>query len=171
MRKGFLDGFYYRLGEWMYSKGWLSLVASRDPLTKVYSRGWVEILVKKMRDQAKRSGTSLCLAYLDVDGLKRVNDSQGHREGDRLLKRFCREIEKRVRDADSLFRVGGDEFVLVLWGTKKEEGEEKMEKLKEKIKDLGIGFSYGLVEMKGKVGVKRTVEKADERMYQMKKGI
>ncbi len=169
MRKRILDNFYYRLGEWLYGRGWLSLVASRDPLTGAYSRGWVKMLVEKMKSQARRSGVGLSLVYLDVDGLKVVNDQKGHREGDKLLKRFCKEIVKRTRDSDSLFRVGGDEFVLVLWEAKKEAATEKMVKMRKEMRDIGLSFSYGVVEMKGKMGVKRAVEKADERMYVMKK--
>lgn len=169
MKKGILDGFYYRLGEWLYGKSWLSVVASRDPLTGVYSRGWVEMLVGKMKSQARRSETNLSLVYLDVDELKKVNDRKGHKEGDRLLKRFCKEVIKRTRESDSLFRVGGDEFVLMLWEAKEKLAEEKMKKMREKMKELGLSFSYGVVEMKGKMGVKRAMEKADKRMYEMKK--
>ncbi len=169
MKKGYFDSIYHYLGEWLYGKGWLSLVASRDPLTGAYSRGWVEMLVEKTRSQAKRSGVGLSLIYLDVDDLKKVNDQKGHREGDKLLKRFCKEIVKRTRDSDSLFRVGGDEFVLVLWEARKEAAMEKMTKMRKEMKELGLSFSYGVVEMKGRIGVKRAVEKADRRMYEMKK--
>lgn len=169
IKEGCLDGFYYRLGEWLYGGGWLSLVASRDPLTGAYSRGWVEMLVGKTRSRAKRSGVDLSLVYLDVDGLKGVNDQKGHREGDKLLKRFCKEIVKRTRESDNLFRVGGDEFVLVLWEAKKEAATKKMMKMRKEMRDIDLSFSYGVVEMKGKMGVKRAVEKADERMYVMKR--
>lgn len=168
-KRQFLDNFYYRLGEWLYGKGWLSLVASRDPLTGAYSRGWVKMLVEKMKSQAERSEASLSLVYLDIDGLKKINDQKGHREGDKLLKKFCREIVKRTRESDCLFRVGGDEFVLVLWEAKKGEATEKMVKMREEMKKLELSFSYGVVGIKGRMGVKRAVEKADERMYQMKK--
>ena len=67
-KKGCLDSLYYRLGEWLYAKGLVSLVASRDSLTGVYSRGWTEMLVEKMKSQAQRSKASLSLVYLDVDG-------------------------------------------------------------------------------------------------------
>lgn len=169
MRKGRLDGFYYRLGEWFYGRGWLTVVASRDPLTGAYSRGWLGMLVGKMRSQAERSEVSLSLVYLDVDGLKKINDKKGHKEGDRLLKRFCKEVVKRTRESDSLFRVGGDEFVLILWEAKEKPAVEKMGKMGKEMKEMGLSFSYGVVEMRGKMGVKKAVEKADKRMYEMKK--
>jgi len=168
-KKGRLDSLYYRLGEWLYDKGLVSLVASRDPLTGAYSRGWTEMLVEKMKSQAQRSKASLSLVYLDVDGLKKVNDKKGHREGDRLLKKFCNGVVKETRDSDSFFRVGGDEFVLVLWEAGEEVAIEKMMKMKTRMKSLGLNFSFGVVEIKGRMDVKRAVEKADGKMYEMKK--
>jgi len=65
--------------------------------------------------------------------------------------------------------VGGDEFVLVLWEAGEEVAIEKMMKMKTRMKSLGLNFSFGVVEIKGRMGTKRAIEKADERMYKMKK--
>ena len=86
-----------------------------------------------------------------------------------MLKKFCNAVVKETRDSDSFFRVGGDEFVLVLWEAGEEVAIEKMMKMKTRMKSLGLNFSFGVVEIKGRMGVKRAVEKADERMYEMKK--
>ena len=88
--------------------------AYHDPLTGLPNRAsFTEHLEEAMR-RAKRAGWPLALLFLDLDLFKRVNDSLGHDAGDRLLRVAAERIRRAVREADMLFRMGGDEFTVLL---------------------------------------------------------
>jgi diguanylate cyclase (GGDEF)-like protein len=88
--------------------------AYHDPLTGLPNRAsFTEHLEEAMR-RAKRAGWPLALLFLDLDLFKRVNDSLGHDAGDRLLRVVAERIRRAVREADMLFRMGGDEFTVLL---------------------------------------------------------
>ena len=90
--------------------------ATYDPLTGLYNRGTGLLLLPHELDRARRSRTPLTLCFIDLDGLKPVNDNFGHDEGDLLLKGFGELLKRAIRSEDTAFRHGGDEFVLVLGG-------------------------------------------------------
>ena len=88
--------------------------AYHDSLTGLPNRAsFAEHLDEAMR-RAKRAGWPLALLFLDLDHFKRVNDSLGHDAGDRLLRVAAERIRRAVREADMLFRMGGDEFTVLL---------------------------------------------------------
>ena len=88
--------------------------AYHDPLTGLPNRAsFTEHLEEAMR-RAKRAGWPLALLFLDLDLFKRVNDCLGHDAGDRLLRVAAERIRRAVREADMLFRMGGDEFTVLL---------------------------------------------------------
>ncbi|MBM3694842.1 MAG: GGDEF domain-containing protein [Actinobacteria bacterium] len=89
-------------------------LAAVDSLTGVLNRRAFEIAAERERLRAARHGTTLSLAYLDVDHFKAANDRLGHHAGDRVLAAVARAITGAVRGTDLLARVGGDEFVLLL---------------------------------------------------------
>jgi len=85
-------------------------IASRDSLTGLRSRLWVENLIDRRID----SKTPFCAAILDLDGFKQVNDAFGHLVGDELLKQFATELQSACRSSDVIGRWGGDEFIILL---------------------------------------------------------
>ena len=88
--------------------------ALRDPLTDALNRrGFDERLAAELA-RARRSGRPLALAYLDVVGLKTINDACGHAMGDRLLQATARLLERNSRAEDAFARIGGDEWVVIL---------------------------------------------------------
>ena len=91
----------------------LSEMALRDPLTGLANRRLVNELLEAAVARTKRSGLPLAVAFLDVDGLKAVNDSYGHDAGDAVLRETARRLLEAVRSADVVGRIGGDEFVVV----------------------------------------------------------
>ena len=92
--------------------------AFHDPLTGLPNRtSFVEHLEKAIR-RAKRFGWSLGLMFLDLDRFKRVNDSLGHEAGDELLQIAARRLQDSIRESDMLFRMGGDEFTVLLENVK-----------------------------------------------------
>ncbi len=87
--------------------------ALRDPLTGLANRRLLGELLATDLERAKRGGSPLVVAFLDLDGLKAVNDTHGHDAGDLVLCEAARRLRSSVRGADSVARVGGDEFVVV----------------------------------------------------------
>ena len=84
------------------------------------------------------------IVYCDVTGLKKVNDTQGHEMGDRLLKTACESL-RRVFDGYGLFRIGGDEFLAAANGVTREELSEHVRLLKEDMKVHGVNMAVGEV--------------------------
>ena len=91
----------------------LADMALRDPLTGLANRRLVDEMLEAAVARAKRSAQPLAVAFLDVDGLKAVNDSYGRDAGDAVLRETARRLVDAVRNADVVGRIGGDEFVVV----------------------------------------------------------
>lgn len=92
----------------------LQSVALRDELTGLYNRrGWFTLAEHEL-ERARRQGSARVLLFIDVDGLKQVNDVLGHREGDRAIADAARVLTAASRSSDLVGRLGGDEFVLML---------------------------------------------------------
>src|SRR5690606_5499464 len=90
--------------------------ATRDPLTGVYNRRYIERRLKEEFDRARRSGEPLSLVVFDLDHFKEINDRNGHVTGDRVLKRFADMLTLCLRAHDLVARLGGDEFCAILPG-------------------------------------------------------
>ena len=88
----------------------LSNLALTDELTSLYNRRGFLSLAERQLKLGRRSGREMLLFFIDVDGLKRMNDSFGHSEGDLALTRTAEVLGKTFRDSDVLARLGGDEF-------------------------------------------------------------
>ncbi len=86
-----------------------------DPLTETLNRRGFERELKRSIAYVKRYGTTAALVYIDLDEFKSVNDRHSHAAGDAVLKASAAALTRRVRASDVVARVGGDEFVLLLW--------------------------------------------------------
>lgn len=95
----------------------LTEVAHTDALTGLGNRRAFDSQLERTLGRAHRLGTPFGLAMIDVDRLKIVNDTMGHPAGDRLLQVVAGALESEFRTSDGLFRIGGDEFALILAGT------------------------------------------------------
>lgn len=104
-------------------------------------------------ERAQRDGTPFAVAVIDVDDFKRVNDEHGHLSGDETLRQLTRTCARLVRDVDTLARIGGEEFALLLPATAAAEAEHVVERLRFSVADarvrlgersLGVAVSIGL---------------------------
>jgi len=92
----------------------ISRLAWQDQLTKLPNRPYFRDRLGQMLSAAGRSGGQVALLLFDIDGFKSVNDTLGHEAGDRLLLEIAERVGRRVRQADTFARVGGDEFVILM---------------------------------------------------------
>lgn len=93
-------------------------VAHYDSLTKLPNRLLLKHLIETAMAVSNRDADLLAICFLDLDGFKGVNDQMGHLSGDNLLIACAERMRKAIRDSDSVIRIGGDEFVLLLGGLK-----------------------------------------------------
>ncbi len=94
---------------------------SRDVLTGLHNREKLDMELGSWVARANKLGFPIALAFMDLDGFKAVNDIHGHPAGDAILKSTAALLSKQVRNSDTLARYGGDEFVLLLGGERKED--------------------------------------------------
>lgn len=124
-----------------------------------------------------REGQDTTLCYLDLDGLKYVNDTYGHLEGDSYIQNFVELIKANFRSEDTFARIGGDEFCLVFSGSIKELIERKMAEILKEFQQAGFAeyqcsFSYGIVGIDGgtnTLSYDEILQKADGIMYECKR--
>jgi diguanylate cyclase (GGDEF)-like protein len=154
----------------------LMLAATTDPLTSLHNRRFLEQVMDRELQRHARFGLPLSLLFIDVDRFKAINDTLGHDAGDRVLKYVAGFLTRHIREADYVFRWGGDEF-LVLITCVGEEAVRKAAALKmafdaaPEAVDLppGIGLSVGSVEVPaGTMDLLPIISEADTRMYQDK---
>jgi diguanylate cyclase (GGDEF)-like protein len=142
-------------------------IAHTDELTGLPNRrAWREGLPREM-DRAKRERSPLCVAMLDVDGLKKLNDTHGHHAGDQLLKQNAAAWASALRPADLLARYGGDEFAVILTGCRLEDGRKLIARLVEAT-PADHGFSVGIAEWDGAQDAEALVAEADALLYAAK---
>lgn len=89
-------------------------LALLDPVTEVYNRRYLRVLLSKEISRVKRYGKGLSVMMVDVTGFRRVNESLGHTGGDVVLRQIAHLMQTRIRNSDFIVRFGGDEFLLVL---------------------------------------------------------
>jgi diguanylate cyclase (GGDEF)-like protein len=109
-------------------------LSESDDLTGVRRRGPGLIQLAKEIDRTRRASQPLALAFIDVDALKRVNDTQGHLAGDALLRSMADALRTRLRSYDLIIRVGGDEFVCAL-------PDSNVEKVRHRFTEAGVALA------------------------------
>jgi len=144
----------------------LKMLADTDPMTGCFNRRVFRDLVDEVRaDPARRHGTIL---VLDMDGLKALNDSQGHSAGDQAIRRTADAIRSHTREGDLVVRWGGDEFVVILSGATRDEAIRRAEGISAAIVALGLGASVGLCAYGTEHDIVHAVRDADRQMYEVK---
>lgn len=157
----------------------MSYQASHDPLTGLVNRREFERRLQEILDSAHASASHHVLCYLDLDRFKNVNDTSGHVAGDNMLREVAALIKEAVRDSDTVGRLGGDEFGLLLIGCPLEKASQIAEDVVRKISDyrfvwkdkiFNIGVSIGLIEISHESGtLEEVMNAADSACYVAKK--
>ncbi|MBD3586374.1 diguanylate cyclase [Salinimonas sp. HHU 13199] len=148
-----------------------------DSLTSVYNR-WFAIDTIKLRiNTMKRLDDKVCVALIDLDHFKRINDASGHKMGDTVLSHFARLCKYQCSEADVFGRYGGETFVLMLSGATQNDAKEKLRSLREIISQqdltkLGaegtLAFSAGIVEVSDKADISQVLSQCDKLLYAAK---
>ena len=145
----------------------LETLAQHDPLTGVANRrAWDHTLPVEM-DRARRAGTPLAVALLDLDHFKRFNDQYGHQAGDQLLKGATAAWQSLLRSSDLLARYGGEEFAVLLPTTTLGQAIEIIDRLR-LATPLAQSFSAGVALWHGDETSDQIVARADHALYQAK---
>lgn len=154
-------------------------LSTKDPLLGVYNRRFLMEVIKKEIERAKRLGTSFSVILMDLDHFKSINDTLGHFIGDEVLKAFSNLVLTHVRSMDIFGRLGGEEFLLILPETKRNEAVkiadrirtdlEATELLKDKNLTIRITVSLGVAGFpEDGISVESILKVADQRLYQAK---
>ena len=127
----------------------LEAEAALDDLTGALRRGVGMRLLAAEVDRVRRAEGRLVVAFVDVDGLKRVNDGDGHAAGDRLLQTVSRTLRRRLRSYDLVIRYGGDEFLCTMTGAGLDEARAKLALVAAELRAMpgSPAVSVGLAEL------------------------
>ena len=142
----------------------------RDALTGVYLRKKIEGIVPIIR---RNPGTGWLLLYIDLDELKKINDTRGHRAGDKYIVDFTRVISSVIREEDYFLRMGGDEFLILLRGVEEENRLRIIQRFYNLREKCNIEFSVGESLFKGRENfddsdLEHLILKAEQKMYEDK---
>lgn len=144
-------------------------MARRDPLTGLPNRRALEEQLPQVMARARRTEAPLSLALLDIDYFKKYNDTHGHLAGDEVLRACAREWDGALRGEDTIARVGGEEFLVLLPETNGEQAAEIVERLREKT-PMGQTCSAGLACWDHAETIDDLLRRADEALYLAKAG-
>jgi diguanylate cyclase (GGDEF)-like protein len=146
-----------------------------DPLTGLLNRKALESRIAELEQQASLTGDWICFVACDLDHFKAVNDSHGHERGDAVLKAVAYELRKALRSFELIYRMGGEEFLIVLPGTDPVEGLEMAERLRATLASrrpggLELTMSIGVSAAQGSsVEHQSLFRRADDALYEAKR--
>ncbi len=149
-----------------------------DPLTGCHNRRFFDAVIGRELNRHRRYEIPLSVLFVDVDRFKAINDTFGHETGDRVLAAVATFLARHVREADYLFRWGGDEFLILLSCAEAQadrKGAELGAAFKSSVERTGlpptVGLSVGCAEVLPDSDIMEVVNRADERMYDAKRAL
>ena len=151
-------------------------LATKDPLTGAGNRRALDSKLRDVVNAFGRTGVPASLLMLDLDHFKAVNDRLGHAAGDQILKSITKIVNLRIRVTDSLYRIGGEEFVVVLEGADLQQATHLAEQLRTLVDanelgpDHAVTISLGVAELRRNESPYDWLHRADEAMYRAKDG-
>jgi len=158
----------------------LSRMTLADDLTGLHNRRGLEAFGEQALYRARRDGTPVALLFLDLDGLKRINDTHGHGVGDSALRAVAGAITASIRESDIAARIGGDEFCLVLFDGAGEAVEQVVKRIRSAVAgaqlahglpfDLSVSIGVLRVDARTPGSIEQLLAEADKSMYTEKLG-
>ncbi len=163
----------FRLTHGRYEKRLLEM-ATRDPLTDLVNRQAFEPVFSQALAQSRRSEGRLSLVLFDIDRFKRINDEHGHLNGDRVLRAVADLARHNVREADTLCRWGGEEFLILLRDCDVPEAARIADKLRRAVAEappagIPVTISLGVVAWRPGESGDTLIGRADDAMYRAKR--
>jgi len=155
-----------------------SEMVRHDPLTGALNRKGLDEAYDREVARARRRNAPMCIALLDVDNFKQLNDRHGHQVGDEALVHLARVIREALRPNDTLARYGGEEFLVLLPDTDEDDALNALVRLQRELtkkffmnnnEKLLVTFSAGVTTVREEEDSKETIGRADAAMYQAKK--
>lgn len=139
-----------------------------DEVSGVLRRAAGVAAVEREVARAQRTHSPLSAVFVDLDGLKRVNDSKGHGAGDAFIRAVATLLRESLRRQDLVFRYGGDEFVCLLPGVGSPAATEKFAQLRARAVESSIPFSFGAAELHAHEDLVSFLGRADQRLYEQR---
>lgn len=165
---------YFGMSEIEKLHATLKFQAITDPLTGLFNRSLLDDSLNQSIGQHHRTGIPMTLVSLDIDHFKAINDNLGHDIGDVVLKRLGLLLRNRVRSADRIFRIGGEEFLILLHNANAKRASELAETLRTQIEThefiplQTITMSFGVAELEQNMNSYQWLKKADINLYKAK---
>lgn len=156
------------------SNATLERLANTDRLTGLWNRLKFEEVAQQEVGRAERYGYPLSLVFFDIDHFKEINDRHGHEVGDQVLCRLADRVREHLRDSDSLCRWGGEEFLILMPHTDRQQARQLAEKLRELISSSTllerqpISASFGIAQLQPGELLRDLVRHADTALYRAK---
>jgi diguanylate cyclase len=153
------------------------VLATTDELTSLPNRRYMTELLRCEEQRRTASINSFCIALIDLDCFKKINDLYGHDAGDEVLKQFAQLGRQQLRENDVLARWGGEEFLLYLPKTDLQSAQGVLERLREQVQsaplprqsgEISYTFSAGLIELVVDEPVEHGIRRADALLYRAK---
>jgi diguanylate cyclase (GGDEF)-like protein len=158
----------------------LRALALLDDLTDLYNRRGFSILAEQQLKMAQRGKRKMLLLFADLDGMKQINDTFGHPEGDRALIEAAEALEETFRESDIIARIGGDEFVVLAIETNGSPAEVLIHRLQENLEarnarggrryELSLSVGLARYDPEHPCSIDELVAQADRAMYERKRG-
>jgi len=153
-----------------------TLLYNRDPLTMTITRVSMLPILREQQALVSRQNQPSCIAMLDIDFFKSINDQYGHPAGDTVLTDLAHHISKNLRPYDKIFRYGGEEFLICMPQVDLTQGYEMLERLRQSIPTLSINLpekinltiSVGLTLLDPNAPVEQAIDRADKALYAAK---
>ncbi|MEW8289851.1 MAG: GGDEF domain-containing protein [Candidatus Thiodiazotropha endolucinida] len=152
----------------------LQKMAITDKLTDVYNRTLLKDSLEQAIHQANRTNTAFTLIIMDVDHFKKINDELGHEIGDHVLMQLGAFLKDFLRDSDKIFRIGGEEFLILLYNTDEANSVEIAEKIRKGIENLSlipgraVTVSIGVAGLSSVTDWKQWMKTCDKNLYEAK---